>query len=136
MSRLKWTTTDDQGNVNLALDKLEVRWMNFKPSQDIDYFEHEIYGVCKYKIIVMLMPFNIVCRHTCEARRREEYYVWHALAIKENRTVENKMTQAKVGGAWFLREDWMSRSSQAETLRGPQWLEHVADLDVVKSRYR
>ena len=134
MSRLKWPTTDDQGNVNLALDKLDIRWMNFKRTQNIDTFEHEIYGVCKNKMIVMLMPFNVVCRHTCNAARREEYYVWHALAIKENRTVENKMSQARVGGAWFLSENWMTLSSQAEGLKGPEWLQHIADPAVINSR--
>ena len=136
MSRLKWPTTDDQGNVNLALDKLDIRWMNFKPTQNIDTFEHEIYGVCRNKMIVMLMPFNVVCRHTCSAARREEYYVWHALAIKENRTVENKMSQARVGGAWFLSENWMTLSSQVEGLKGPEWLQHIADPAVINSRQK
>lgn len=132
MSQLEDPTTDDQGNVNLALDELNIKWMNLRPSQNIDTFEQEIYGVCNHQLIVVLLPFNIICRHTCTPTRRDEYYVWHALAIKENRTVEKKMEQARVGSAWFLQDDWNKLSRQRQDLTGVEWLEYITDLQMVK----
>ncbi len=130
MSRLSNPTTDDQGNVNLALEELRIQWMNLRPDTDIDTFNHEIYGICmQNKIIVVLLPFNIICRHTCTANRRNRYYVWHALAIKENRTVENKKGQAQVGRAWFLRDDWEHRT---EGITGLDWLKSVTSMRMVR----
>lgn len=128
MAQLANPTTDDQGNVNLALEQLNIQWMNLRPHNDIDNFHHEIYGICREQIIVVLLPFDIICRHTCTAGRRNEYYVWHALAIKENRTVENKMGQARVGNAWYLREDWMELETE---MTGLDWLNHITDWSVI-----
>ena len=130
MSELQRPTTDDQGNVNQALEYLNIHWMNLKSNDNIDTFEHEVYGVCDHRIIVVLLPFNVICRHTCSAQRRDEYYVWHALAIKENRTVTNKMEQARVGGAWFLREDW---EGGRRDLTDVEWLKEITDWKVILS---
>ena len=112
MSRLKWPTTDDQSNVNFALDKLDIRWMNLKRTQNIDTFEHEIYGVCKNKMIVMLMPFNVVCRHTCNAARREEYYVWHALTRRTGLLRVRWARQEWAGHGFSVRTGWHYRHKQ------------------------
>ncbi|CAI8048560.1 hypothetical protein GBAR_LOCUS26768, partial [Geodia barretti] len=61
----------------------------------------------------MLLPETVVCRYICDPGQRNNYYVWHTFAIKENRTVVNKMSQAKVGNAWFLRSDWSTASQEA-----------------------
>ncbi len=133
MSQLTNPTTDDQSNINLALEQLNVKWMNLRPDNDIDTFQHEIYGVCQNQIVVVLLPFNIICRHTCSAGKRNRYYVWHALAIKENRTVENKRGQAKVGSAWFLREDWQEATEGREGLTGLKWLQYITDWGVTRN---
>ena len=135
MSRIKKPTTDDQGNVNLALETLDIQWANLRPHQNIDDLEFLIYGTCRLKrikIIVMLLHFGIVCRHTCTPERRNEYFVWHALAIKENRTVVNKKLQAQWGDAWYLCDDWQARSEAAPAIKGLDWLYHITDLDYMK----
>ena len=131
-------TTDDQGNINKALDFLKIKWMNIRPTQNIDFVEKDIFGVVNFKqseltkMIVMLMPFNTVCRQTCTPQKRNEYFVWHAVAIKENRTVERKVSQAKVGSAWFLSERWQEISEENPMLRGVEWLRKVVDPELIK----
>ena len=88
--------------------------------------------MCKNYMIVMLMPETIVCRYVCKAEEKEKYFVWHTYAIKENRTVENKMTQAKVGSAWFLREDWHKRSLLRPDFQGTVWLRDIAAEDLLR----
>lgn len=138
MSSLKDPTTDDQGNINKALDALKIKWMNLKPTENIDFLSRDVFGVInlKYprlvKMIVMLMPFTTVCRQTCVPKKRNDYFVWHAVAIKENRTVERKMTQAKVGSAWFLSEQWQTISDTNPSLKGVEWLRAVVDPKLIQ----
>ena len=133
MSGIKEPTTDDQGNINLAFHTMGLRWMNLKPKDNIDYLESEIYGLCsRSHLIVMLLPFNVICRQTCMPSRREEYYVWHAVAIKENRTVENKVLGARAGHAWLLAEDWLQRSEAEPLLVGLKWLRHLVDQSTMQ----
>lgn len=138
MSAMKDPTTDDQGNINKALEALKIKWMNLKPSQNIDHIEKNVFGVVSLKhprpmkMIVMLMPFSTVCRQTCVPEKRGEYFVWHAVAIKENRTVERKVSQAKVGSAWFLSEQWQTISEKNPTLQGVEWLRAVVDPELIQ----
>ena len=133
MSSMKDPTTDDQGNINKALEALKVKWTNLKPSENIDHISRDVFGVIslKYprsaKMVVMLMPFSTVCRQTCVPEKRNDYFVWHAVAIKENRTVERKMSQAKVGSAWFLSDQWQAISDANPSLKGVEWLQAVVD---------
>ena len=138
MGGVKEPTTDDQGSINKALDALKVKWMNIKPTDNIDVMERDVFGVINIKsptdmkLIVMLMPFSTVCRQTCVPEKRDKYFVWHAVAIKENRTVERKMSQAKVGSAWFLSEQWQTISEQNPLLKGVEWLRKVVDPNLIK----
>lgn len=138
MGGVKEPTTDDQGSINKALDALKVKWMNIKPTDNIDVMERDVFGVIniksltEMKLIVMLMPFSTVCRQTCVPEKRDKYFVWHAVAIKENRTVERKMSQAKVGSAWFLSEQWQTISEQNPFLKGVEWLRKVVDPNLIK----
>lgn len=132
-------TTDDQGNINKALNFLKIKWMNIRPTQNIDLIHKNLFGVVTLeqhpepsKMIVMLMPFNTVCRQTCVPEKRNEYFVWHAVAIKENRTVERKVSQAKVGSAWFLSERWQEISKENPSLRGVDWLRKVVDPELIE----
>ena len=134
MSQLHRPTTDDQGNINLVLDYLRINWLNYKKSENIDYRKEDIHGLItvkrpKINMIVSLMSFNTVCRHTCSPEHREDYYVWHALAIKENRTVVNKVSQARVGSAWFLSEQWQQLSETEPNLKREEWLRYVTESD-------
>ena len=130
---MKHATTDDQGNINKALDFLNIKWLNIKPTDNIDVLEKDVFGVIdikspkQMKLIVMLMSFGVVCRQTCDPERRNDYFVWHAVAIKENRTVERKISQAKVGNAWFLSEKWQKISEAHPSLKGVEWLKAVVD---------
>lgn len=136
MSSLKDQITDDQGSINKALEALKVKWVNLKPTENIDHIERDVFGVLNIKtprltkMIVMLMPFSTVCRQTCVPERREDYFVWHAVAIKENRTVERKMSQARVGNAWFLSDDWQRISAENPLLTGVEWLRKVVDTNL------
>ena len=47
--------------------------------------------------------------------------------------MENKRGQARVGSAWFLREDWMERSQMREDITAVEWLRFITDWDVVQS---
>lgn len=138
MSSLKDPTTDDQGNINKALDALNIKWMNLKPTENIDLISRDVFGVISLKflrqakLVVMLMPFTTVCRQTCVPKKRNDYFVWHAVAIKENRTVERKMTQAKVGSAWFLSEQWQTISDANPSLKGVEWLRAVVDPKLIQ----
>lgn len=130
---LKEPTTDDQGNINKALEALKVKWINLKRTDNIDFITNDIFGVVDIKrpkpmkMVVMLMSFSTVCRQTCDPKKRDDYFVWHAVAIKENRTVERKMSQARVGNAWFLSNQWQSITQQNPTLKGVEWLKAVVD---------
>ena len=138
MSSLRDPTTDDQGNINKALDFLRIKWMNIRPTQNIDLMQKNLFGVVNLKhpepmkMIVMLMPFSTVCRQTCVPEKRNDYFVWHAVAIKENRTVERKVSQARVGSAWFLSEQWQEISKENPSLRGVDWLRKVVDPELIK----
>ena len=139
MSSMNDPTTDDQGNINKALNFLKIKWMNIRPTQNIDLIHKNLFGVVTLeqhpepsKMIVMLMPFNTVCRQTCVPEKRNEYFVWHAVAIKENRTVERKVSQAKVGSAWFLSERWQEISKENPSLRGVDWLRKVVDPELIE----
>ena len=49
------------------------------------------------------------------------------------RTVLNKMSQAKVGNAWFLRSDWSVASQEAGPhVVGVAWLRHISDPNLVR----
>ena len=138
MSQMKNGITDDQGSINKALDTLHVKWLNLEPSQNIDNIDTEVYGAVNvkvphpFKMSVMLMSFNTVCRQTCTPEKKDQYFVWHALAIKENRTLENKIKQAKVGSAWFLSEEWYTTSQNHQGLFGVEWLAHIADRHILE----
>ena len=139
MSSMKDPTTDDQGNINKALYFLKIKWMNIRPTQNIDFIHKNLFGVINLeqhpessKLIVMLMPFSTVCRQTCVPEKRNEYFVWHAVAIKENRTVERKVSQARVGSAWFLSEQWQEISKENPLLRGVDWLRKVVDPELIE----
>lgn len=135
MSQLKRPTTDDQGNINLALDFLDISWVRLKPSDNIDNWKSDIHGIIRVKklsptyMFVMLLSFGTVCRHTCAPKDRDKYTVWHALAIKENRTLENKMKQARAGSAWFLSEHWQQLSENKPSLTTVDWLRYITDKD-------
>ena len=122
MSYLKHPTTDDQGNINLVLDELDIKWTNLNSKEDIDNIHYDIYGIGRHRLSVVLLSFDVICRHTCNPEYRNDYYVWHALAIKENRTVENKIEQAQVGNAWLLNSDWISLG---QNLTGLDWLNSI-----------
>ena len=139
MSSMKDPTTDDQGNINKALNFLKIKWMNIRPTQNIDFIHKNLFGVVNLeqhpessKLMVMLMPFSTVCRQTCVPEKRNEYFVWHAVAIKENRTVERKVSQARVGSAWFLSEQWQEISEENPSLRGVDWLRKVVDPELIE----
>jgi hypothetical protein len=136
---MKDPTTDDQGNINKALNFLKIKWMNIRPTQNIDLIHKNLFGVVTLeqnpnpsKLIVMLMPFSTVCRQTCVPEKRNEYFVWHAVAIKENRTVERKVSQARVGSAWFMSERWQEISEENPSLRGVEWLRKIVDPELIE----
>lgn len=131
MAKREWTTTDDQNSINLVLDSLNINWVDFKKGkEDIEKRKYDIFGLVrlskpKFKMFVSLLSFERVCRRTCEPERRSDYFVWHALAIAENRTVANKMNQALLGRAWFLSERWEELTMTQPTLQQEEWLKFV-----------
>lgn len=134
MAKREWTTTDDQNSINLVLDSFKIKWMDLRKSDDIEERKHDILGVVrkdkpKFHMFVSLFSFEKVCRRTCSPEKRQNYYVWHALAIAENRTVVNKMNQANMGGAWFLSPQWMELTMTQPTLQGEEWLRLLMNKD-------
>lgn len=125
--------TDDQNSINFCLEHMGIKWTNYVKTEKIENRSEKILGRVpleasggsKY-LSVMLMPYTIVCRHVCDPERRDSYYVWHALAIRSQRTVANKMKQAAVGGAWYLRSNWKEVSDQHPEVEGRGWLSHIA----------
>jgi hypothetical protein len=88
MNSMKEPTTDDQGNINKPLNFLRIKWMNIRPTQNINLIQKNLFGVVTLeqnpepsKLIVMLMPFSTVCRQTCVSEKRNEYFVWHVVPI-------------------------------------------------------
>ena len=69
----------------------------------------------------MLMLDTTVCRRMCEPEKKDSYYVWHTL--DKIRTSANKKSQSRIGGVWYLREDW---ERVHPTLRGVEWLRRIA----------
>ncbi len=112
-----------------------IRWTNYNKSERIEERSKEILGQVqlsglstgtKSYLNVMLMPYTTVCRHVCDPEKRDSYYVWHALAIRTERTVANKKSQASVGGAWHLRDDWEELSGLNPDVKGIEWLKLIA----------
>ncbi len=135
MAKREWTTTDDQNSINLVLDSFNIRWMDLRKSDNIEERKHDILGVVKtnkpkFHMFVSLFSFEKVCRRTCSPEKRNDYYVWHALAIAENRTVVNKMSQARTGKAWFLSPQWEEPTMIKSTLKREGWLRLVMDKDL------
>ena len=127
--------TDDQNTINFCLEHMGMEWTNYNRSERIEDRFTDILGRVLLSsasagkqeyLTVMLMPYTTVCRHVCEPEARDSYYVWHALAIRSERTVANKKSQASVGGAWYLREDWEEVSGQNPELQGTEWLISIA----------
>ena len=127
--------TDDQNSINFCLEHMGLQWINYNKTERIEDRHLDILGRVmlsgasigkKRYLTVMLMPYTTVCRHVCNPEDRDMYYVWHALAIRTERTVANKKSQASVGGAWHLREDWADISAQNPQLQGTQWLAAIA----------
>ena len=85
------STTDDQANINIALEKANIRsennrrnsckilhslshyrWFNFDKTKNIDNLERPVYGLANDDIIVMLLPENKVCMSERERERERE----------------------------------------------------------------
>ncbi len=134
MAKREWTTTDDQNSINLVLDSFDIKWIELQKSDNIEDIKHDILGVVrmsrpKFHMFVSLFSFEKVCRRTCSPEKRQDYYVWHALAIGANRTVVNKMNQAKMGEAWFLSSQWEELTIMQPTLQHEEWLRFVMNKD-------
>ena len=113
-----------------------IRWTNYNKTELIETRTTDILGEVqlsghslgvKTYLKVMLMPYTVVCRHVCLPEMRDSYYVWHALAIRTERTVANKKSQASVGGAWFLNDDWEELSGTNPDLKGEDWLRAISN---------
>lgn len=127
--------TDDQNSINFCLEHMGLEWINYEKSEKIEDRKEDILGRVPLKgkgedgagnfLSVMLMPFTTVCRHVCDPSKRDSYYVWHALAIRNERTVANKRRQATVGGVWYLQNDWREISKQYPEAEGAEWLRHI-----------
>ena len=52
--------------------------------------------------------------------------MWHPLAIRENRTVTRKKSEARLGGAWHLRVNWRNLSKENSHLKGADWLRVIS----------
>ncbi len=110
-------------------------WTNYNKKEKIEQRSKNIFGKVaissesggKYKFLrVMLMPYTTVCRHVCDPKKRDEYFVWHALAIRSNRTVAKKKSQASVGNAWHLVDNWKELSDLKPQLQGVEWLKSIS----------
>ena len=125
--------TDDQNSINFCLQHMRLEWTNYNSSEEIEHHNQNIIGRAPTMIDsrpflhVMLVPYTTVCRHVCDVEKKNDYYVWHALAIKTNRTVAIKKSQAMLGGAWYLRDDWKRASDENLGLRGTEWLRYIAN---------
>ena len=126
--------TDDQNSINFCLEHMGLEWINYDKSEKIEDRKENILGRVPLKekdgaddfLSVMLMPYTTVCRHVCDPSKRNDYYVWHALAIRNERTVANKRRQATLGRAWYLQGNWREISEQYPEEEGAEWLRHMA----------
>lgn len=126
-------TTDDQNSINYCLEYMGVRWTNYNSSERIEDRSSNILGSVlvppergkSWKLSVVLLSFVTVCRHTCDPKKRESYYVWHPLAITENRRAARKKRAAKIG-AWYLRDNWKQLSDKNQYLTGTDWLRLIS----------
>ena len=105
LENLSKQITDDQNSVNFAFEKLGIKWRDVYATSHIEDVYDTVFGYGTH-LKVALLSFDLVCRQTCTISKREDYYVWHAMAIGVNRTVERKQSQAAVGQAWFLNPNW------------------------------
>ena len=124
-------TTDDQNSINYCLDYMEVRWTNYNSSEKIENRSSDILGSVhndekSWELSVALLPFSKVCRHICDPNKRASYYVWHPLAITKYRPVAEKKGAAKLGGAWYLRDNWKELSDKNRHLAGTDWLQLIS----------
>lgn len=126
--------TDDQNSINFCLEHMGLEWTNYNKSEKIEGRSENILGRVPLDgkggagnfLSVMLMSYDTVCRHVCDPKKRDSYYVWHALAIRSERTVANKRRQATVGGAWYLQGNWREISEQYPDVEETEWLRHIA----------
>lgn len=129
-------TTDDQNSINYCLEYMGVKWTNYNSRDKIEDRSRYIRGSVELpvppeggksrELSVMLMSYETVCRHICNPDKRESYYVWHPLAIAENRTVTRKKSEAKLGNAWHLRDNWKQLSEENHNLTGTEWLQLIS----------
>ena len=111
----------DQGLVNYALRALHVQW---KADHRLR-FNEDMEGQCTTTPLrAVIVSEEVICRYTCDEKKRSQYLVWHKPAIKRQRTVEKKMERARDGRAWFLRSDWKMR----KRFTGVEWLRDIAEL--------
>lgn len=90
---------DDQVRVNKILHQSAIKWFVAKDCPD---FSHcTVTGLTKEGINVTLLSQDIICRQSC--KKDHNYYIWHGRASRSN---PSKMSKAREGDAWFLREDW------------------------------
>ena len=137
--------TDDQNTINFCLEHMAVQWTNYNKSERIEERSKVILGSVSMPrsgrgggegggggggglLKVMLMPYTIVCRHVCDVEKKDSYYVWHALAIRNERTVANKRKQATVGGAWYLHSNWKELSRECPELKVEEWLRYISAI--------
>jgi hypothetical protein len=134
--------TDDQNSINFCLEHMGLEWTNYNNnSEKIENRSKDILGRVALEgkgqdgstnyLSVMLMPYTTVCRHICNPGERDSYYVWHALAIGNERTVAHKRRQAMLGKAWYLQNDWGEVSEQHPDMEGAEWLRHIATQEVL-----
>ena len=125
MSNLSKQEDSDQNTVNFVLKELGIKWRGVNATSQPEDIHDTVFGVGT-PLKVALLPYDLACRHTCTISKRENYYVWHAVAVGVNRTVENKQRKADEGKAWFLKPNWedLSRGNA----RGEEWLQKIANL--------
>ena len=108
---------DDQYGINVALDRMGVRWNQMNNG----YYEGHTTSD-NTTLTVTVPPQSVFCRKNCNSELLKQYYVWH-------KTVRQKVGKAKrarmiVDRVWILNDNW-NASLRDGTLKAEQWLMNI-----------
>ena len=108
---------DDQYGINMALDRMGVRWNQMNNG----YHEgHTTSG--NTALTVTVLPQSVFCRENCSSELLKQYYVWHKLVTEKVGTA--KRARMIADHVWILNDNW-NASLRDGTLKAEQWLMNI-----------
>lgn len=119
MNRLSTNTLNDQVKINCALNTMQPDWGD---TADKDILYDEWVATTPDRLKVTILPSKDVCRQTCKAEKRDQYYIWHRGG---KRDTDGKIKYAIRGRLWFLKKDWESKRNSS--VSGEEWLREITE---------